>query len=89
MNRNDLEHMQEKQDQLKAADRPEPIRSDGAGALDLGPRDLRRNPAMSWGRTPDKAIGFQVCSGLIHIFLECASNRRCPPSLRIESCLAI
>lgn len=37
------ERMQEKLNQLKEANRPEPIRSDGAGALDLGPRDLRRD----------------------------------------------
>lgn len=42
MNRHYDERMQEKLNQLKEAGRPEPIRSDGAGALDLGPRDLRR-----------------------------------------------
>ena len=49
MNRHYHERIQEKLNQLKEADRPEPIRSDGAGALDLGPRDIRRdeeNPDM-------------------------------------------
>ena len=35
--------LQEKLDQLKEASRPEPIRSDGCGALDLGPRNLKRD----------------------------------------------
>lgn len=34
------ERLQEKLTQLKEANRPEPIRSDGCGALDLGPRSL-------------------------------------------------
>ena len=49
MNRHYHERMQEKLNHLKEADRPEPIRSDGAGALDLGSRDIRRdeeNPDM-------------------------------------------
>ncbi len=49
MDRRYLERMQEKLDQLKNAGGPEPIRSDGAGALDLGPRDIdrdRENPDM-------------------------------------------
>lgn len=43
------ERLQKKLEELKNAERPEPIRSDGAGALDLGPRDLIRdeeNPDM-------------------------------------------
>ncbi len=43
MDRHYEERMQRKLDQLKAAGRPEPIRSDGAGALDLGPRDIARD----------------------------------------------
>ena len=43
MNRHYFDRMQEKLDQLKKFQRPEPIRSDGAGALDLGPRDLKRD----------------------------------------------
>lgn len=49
MDRRYYERMQEKPDQLKEVARPEPIRSYGAGALDLGPRDIRRdeeNPDM-------------------------------------------
>ena len=37
------ERMQEKLDQLKEANQPEPIRSDGAGAIDLGPRSIARD----------------------------------------------
>ena len=47
MDRHYQERMQEKLDQLKEAKQPEPIRSDGAGALDLGPRSVvkdRLNP---------------------------------------------
>jgi len=43
------ERLQEKLDQLKNSTKPEPIRSDGCGALDLGPRNLNRdkeNPDM-------------------------------------------
>lgn len=40
MNRHLQERLQEKLDQLKEAKQPEPIRSDGAGALDLGPRSV-------------------------------------------------
>ncbi|MDO5293449.1 MAG: cupin domain-containing protein [bacterium] len=49
MDRHYKERLQEKLDQLKASDKPEPIRSDGAGALDLGPRSIPRdktNPDM-------------------------------------------
>ena len=49
MNRQFHERMQEKLDQLKVATTPEPIRSDGAGALDWGPRNVerdRQNPDM-------------------------------------------
>lgn len=41
------ERLQEKLDQLKDSVQPEPIRSDGAGSLDLGPRNVeidRQNP---------------------------------------------
>ena len=37
------ERLQEKLNQLKSSDKPEPIRSDGAGALDLGPRNIARD----------------------------------------------
>lgn len=49
MDRHYEERLQEKLDQLKDAKQPEPIRSDGAGALDLGPRSIprdRENPDM-------------------------------------------
>ncbi|MDO4562400.1 MAG: cupin domain-containing protein [Clostridia bacterium] len=62
MDRNFNERMQEKLDQLEEAHRPEPIRSDGAGALDLGPRNLKRDnespdllvpPATDFGLIPN------------------------------------
>ena len=43
MDRHMDERLQEKLDQLKASDKPQPIRSDGAGSLDLGPRDVMRD----------------------------------------------
>ena len=67
MNRHYYERMQEKLNQLKEAGRPEPIRSDGAGALDLGPRDLRRDeekpdmivpPATDHGLLPNLRFSF-------------------------------
>ncbi|MDO4565201.1 MAG: cupin domain-containing protein [Clostridia bacterium] len=59
--------MQQKLDQLKEAKQPEPIRSDGAGALDLGPRNLRRDeqnpdmlvpPATDVGLIPNLKFSF-------------------------------
>lgn len=67
MNRHYFERMQEKLDQLKDAKRPEPIRSDGAGALDLGPRNLKRDeenpdmivpPATDHGLLPNLRFSF-------------------------------
>ena len=67
MNRHYYDRMQKELDQLKEADRPEPIRSDGAGALDLGPRDLRRDeenpdmlvpPATDHGLLPNLRFSF-------------------------------
>lgn len=67
MDRNYYERMQEKLDQLKEAQRPEPIRSDGAGALDLGPRNLKRDeenpdmlvpPATDHGLLPNLKFSF-------------------------------
>lgn len=67
MNRKYYERMQEKLDQLKQANRPEPIRSDGAGALDLGPRNLKRDeenpdlivpPATDHGLLPNLKFSF-------------------------------
>ena len=67
MNRLYYERMQEKLDQLKEAGRPEPIRSDGAGALDLGPRDIKRDeenpdmlvpPATDHGLIPNLRFSF-------------------------------
>jgi oxalate decarboxylase len=51
--------LQEKLDQLKEATKPEPIRSDGCGALDLGPRNLKRdleNPDMLVPPATDKGL---------------------------------
>lgn len=62
MDRRFEERMQEKLDQLKASKTPEPIRSDGAGALDLGPRNVDRDaqnpdiivpPATDFGLLPN------------------------------------
>lgn len=43
MDREFNKRMQEKLDELKNSKTPEPIRSDGAGALDLGPRNVMRD----------------------------------------------
>ena len=53
------ESLQNKLDQLKNSTRPEPIRSDGSGALDLGPRNLKRdeeNPDMLVPPATDKGL---------------------------------
>jgi oxalate decarboxylase len=56
------ERMQEKLNQLKEAKQCEPIRSDGAGSLDLGPRNVERDsqnpdvlvpPATDFGLIPN------------------------------------
>ncbi|BBF44024.1 oxalate decarboxylase [Lachnospiraceae bacterium KM106-2] len=56
------ERLQKKLDELKEAGRPEPIRSDGCGALDLGPRNLKLDelnpdmivpPATDFGLIPN------------------------------------
>ena len=60
MDRHYYERMQEKLDQLKEAGRPEPIRSDGAGALDLGPRDITRD-----GQNPDMLVPPATDHGLL------------------------
>ena len=67
--------MQEKLDQLKKSQRPEPIRSDGAGALDLGPRDLKRDE-----ENPDMIVPPATDHGLL-------PNLRFPVKLQKESCL--
>lgn len=62
MDRNFEKRMQEKLDELKSSSSPEPIRSDGAGALDLGPRNKERDkqnpdiivpPATDFGLVPN------------------------------------
>jgi oxalate decarboxylase len=67
MNRNITRECNEKLDQLKQANRPEPIRSDGVGALDLGPRNLKRDeenpdlivpPATDHGLLPNLKFSF-------------------------------
>ena len=60
MDRHYYERRQEKLNQLKEADRPEPIRSDGAGALDLGPRDFRRDE-----ENPDMIVPLATDHGLL------------------------
>ncbi|MFL0197035.1 cupin domain-containing protein [Clostridium sp. WILCCON 0269] len=59
--------MQKKLDELKNSTIPEPIRSDGAGAKDLGPRDIMRDgqntdmlvpPATDYGLMPNLKFSF-------------------------------
>ncbi|WP_274380740.1 cupin domain-containing protein [Anaerosporobacter faecicola] len=67
MDRHFEERMQEKLDELKKAGQAEPIRSDGAGSLDLGPRNLERDeqnpdilvpPATDFGLMPNLRFSF-------------------------------
>lgn len=67
MDRHYMERMQEKLDQLKDSKDPQPIRSDGAGALDLGPRSVPRDklnpdmivpPATDFGLLPNLRYSF-------------------------------
>lgn len=67
MDREFNKRMQEKLDELKNAKTPEPIRSDGAGALDLGPRNIKRDeenpdilvpPATDFGLIPNSRFSF-------------------------------
>ena len=60
MDREYQKRLQEKLTQLKNAQQPEPIRSDGAGALDLGPRDLARD-----AQNPDMLVPPATDHGLI------------------------
>lgn len=62
MDRNFEKRLQEKLEELKNSDVPQPIRSDGAGALDLGPRNVDRDmqnpdilvpPATDFGLIPN------------------------------------
>ena len=59
MDRHYMERMQEKLTQLKESDTPQPIRSDGAGALDLGPRNVaidEQNPDMIAPPATDRGL---------------------------------
>lgn len=67
MDRKFSERMQEKLDELKNSKTPEPIRSDGSGALDLGPRNVERDkqnpdvlvpPATDFGLIPNLRFSF-------------------------------
>ena len=67
MDREFSKRMQEKLDELKNSDEPQPIRSDGAGALDLGPRNPERAkqlpdtlvpPATDYGLIPNLKFSF-------------------------------
>lgn len=67
MDREFSKRMQEKLDELKNANEPQPIRSDGAGALDLGPRNPERAsqlpdtlvpPATDFGLIPNLKFSF-------------------------------
>lgn len=67
MDRQFDKRMQEKLDDLKKSTTPEPIRSDGAGALDLGPRNILRDeqnpdmlvpPATDFGLIPNLKFSF-------------------------------
>lgn len=68
------ERLQEKLNQLKSSDKPEPIRSDGAGALDLGPRNIARDdenpdiivpPATDFGLMPNLKFSMSDASMII------------------------
>lgn len=67
MDREFTKRMQEKLDDLKNSTEPQPIRSDGAGALDLGPRNPVRDsqnpdvlvpPATDFGLIPHLRFSF-------------------------------
>lgn len=67
MDREFSKRMQEKLDELKISNEPQPIRSDGAGALDLGPRNPERAkqlpdtlvpPATDFGLIPNLKFSF-------------------------------
>lgn len=67
MDREFSKRMQEKLDELKNSNEPQPIRSDGAGALDLGPRnptrasevpDILVPPATDFGLIPHLKFSF-------------------------------
>ncbi len=67
MDRNIDAEMQKKLDELKSSNTPQPIRSDGAGALDLGPRNVTRDaqnpdilvpPATDFGLIPNLRFSF-------------------------------
>lgn len=67
MDRKFSKRMQEKLDELKSSNEPQPIRSDGAGALNLGPRNPERAkqlpdtlvpPATDFGLIPNLKFSF-------------------------------
>ena len=67
MDREFSKRMQEKLDELKISNEPQPIRSDGAGALDLAPRNSERAkqlpdtlvpPATDFGLIPNLKFSF-------------------------------
>ena len=60
MNRDFEGRMQQQLDTLKSATTPEPIRSDGAGAPDLGPRNILRD-----GQNPDILVPPATDFGLV------------------------
>lgn len=66
--------LQKKLDQLKSSKYEEPIRSDGAGALDIGPRNVERErqnpdmivpPATDFGLVPNLKFSFADTSTII------------------------
>lgn len=60
MDREFSKRMQEKLDKLKSSNEPQPIRSDGAGVLDLGPRNPERAKQL-----PDTLVPPATDFGLI------------------------
>lgn len=67
MSSNTDKEMKKKLNELKGSKMPEPIRSDGAGARDLGPRDIMRDgenpdmlvpPATDYGLLPNLKFSF-------------------------------
>lgn len=74
MNREFDKRLQEKLNELKESDIPQPIRSDGCGALDKGPRNIKRDeenpdllvpPATDFGLIPNLKFSFSDTSMIL------------------------
>lgn len=96
MDREFERRLQEKLDELKESGRPEPIRSDGAGALDLGPRNVERDmqnpdiivpPATDFGLIPN--LRFSMADAHMTIKTGGWSREVTQRELPVDSTLAI